>query len=187
MNAKHAISKKHFKSKKAIANYEDMISYIVEKIGIVEKEIKSLIESEPEFRQTFANILSIPGVGKVLGFHLITMTNGFTEHLDSKKLSSYLGIVPLPRQSGTSLRLRNSSSGIGHSKFRKVIYMASMSSILSNKELKKYYQRKVAEGKNKKLVLNNIANKIIKIIIAIIKSNKPYLPNFVSINPIFKK
>jgi transposase len=50
--------------------------------------------------------------------------------------------------------------------------MASMSSTIHNKELKNYYQRKVAEGKNKKLVINNISNKLIKIITAIIKSKK---------------
>ena len=187
VNAKHAISKKHFQFKKVISNYEEIISSINKTIKLIEKEIMSLIDSDPEFRQTFSNILSVPGVGKVLGFHLITMTNGFTEHLDSKKLSSYIGIVPIPHQSGTSMRLRNSSSGIGPSKFRKVIYMASMSSSLCNEKLKKYYHRKVDEGKNKKLVLNNIANKMIKIIIAIIKNKKAYMPNFVPINPVFKK
>jgi transposase len=187
MNAKHAVSKKHFKSEKVISNYDEIISSINKKIKTIEKEIMSLIEIDPEFRQTFANIQSIPGVGKVLGFNLITITNGFTEHIDHKKLASYLGIVPLPFQSGSSIRKRNSSSGMGPSKFRKVIYMASMSSTLCNKELKKYFERKVAEGKNKKLVINNISNKILKIIISIIKSKKPYINNFVPINPVFRK
>jgi transposase len=47
--------------------------------------------------------------------------------------------------------------------------VASISSTINNKKLKNYYQRKVEEGKNKKLVINNISNKLIKIITAIIK------------------
>lgn len=187
MNARKAISKKQIQSPKAISFYDEIITMMEEKIKTIDKEIISLIQKEPEVRQTFSNIVSIPGVGKILTFHLLVLTNGFTEHLDFKRLSSYLGIVPLPFQSGTSIRKRNSSSGIGPSKIRKVIYMASLSASLCNKELKNYFQRKVAEGKNKKLVINNISNKLIKIIIAIIKNQKPYLKNFVSINPVFKK
>ena len=62
-----------------------------------------------------------------------------------------------------------------------------MSALQHNNELKNYFLRKVAEGKNKRLVINNISNKLLKLIIAIIKSNKPYIEKFVSINPIFKK
>ena len=52
---------------------------------------------------------------------------------------------------------------------------------------KKYFLRKVAEGKSKRLVLNNIANKLLKLLVALIISKKPYNKNFVSINPIFLK
>lgn len=58
-----------------------------------------------------------------------------------------------------------------------------MASRKYDKNMEKYFLRKVAEGKNKKLVLNNIGNKLLKIIIALIKSNKPYIKNFVSIHP----
>ena len=187
INAKKAVEKKFHKSEKVISYYNELISKIDENIKSIDKEIISLIEKEPEYRQIFANVISIPGVGKILGFHLLAVTNGFSEHLDCKKLASYLGIVPLPFRSGSSIRKNNSSSGIGPSKLRQVIYMASMSAMQCNKELKNYFLRKVAEGKNKRLVINNISNKLLKLIIAIIKSNKPYIEKFVSINPIYKK
>jgi transposase len=101
INAKKAVIKKFYQSEKAISLYDDMILKIDENIKDIEKEIIALIEKYPEFRQTFSNVTSITGVGKVLAFHLITVTNGFTEHLDFKKLSSYLGIVPTPYQSGS--------------------------------------------------------------------------------------
>ena len=53
--------------------------------------------------------------------------------------------------------------------------------------LNKYFFRKVGEGKSKRLVLNNIANKLIKILIALIISKKPYIKNFLSINPMLLK
>jgi len=40
--------------------------------------------------------------------------------------------------------------------------------------MKIYFQRKVAEGKNKMLVLNNVRNKIIHRICACVRENKLY-------------
>jgi transposase len=93
-----------------------------------------------------------------------------------------LGIVPLPYESGKSVRRRTSSSGVGPSVLRKLLYLSSMTSRRYDEDMKKYFLRKVAEGKSKKLVLNNIANKLIKILVALITSKKPYIKNFLSIN-----
>ena len=47
--------------------------------------------------------------------------------------------------------------------------------------------RKTAEGKSGKLVLNNIGNKLLKLVVAIVKSKKPFNENFSSVNPVFLK
>ena len=94
-----------------------------------------------------------------------------------------MGIVPLAYESGKSIKRKSTSSGIGPGNLRKIIYLISMSVRNYDENMKKYFFRKVAEGKSKKLVLNNIGNKLLKIIIALIKSNKPYIKNFVSIHP----
>jgi transposase len=44
--------------------------------------------------------------------------------------------------------------------------MAALSAILCNKDLKIYYERKVAEGKNKMAVINAVRNKLIHRIFA---------------------
>ena len=41
-----------------------------------------------------------------------------------------------------------------------------------NAEFRKYYLRKVAEGKPKRLVLNNVANKLLKIVCALVKTER---------------
>ncbi|MCP5498591.1 MAG: IS110 family transposase [Leptospiraceae bacterium] len=163
--------------------YEEMILNCKNMISKIEDKIKTLIESEPELKQTMDNIKTIPGVGNIFTYYLLVTTNGFKEHLDYRKLASYMGIVPLQYESGKSIRRKTSSSGIGPGNLRRVIYLVSMASRKYDKNMEKYFLRKVAEGKNKKLVLNNIGNKLLKIIIALIKSNKPYIKNFVSIHP----
>ncbi|MBC8884296.1 hypothetical protein H9X57_15665 [Flavobacterium piscinae] len=50
----------------------------------------------------------------------------------------------------------------------------SISTIRADGELKEYYERKVAEGKNKMLVINNVRNKLIHRICACVKNDKLY-------------
>lgn len=52
--------------------------------------------------------------------------------------------------------------------------MCALSSISAKGELKDYFERKVAEGKNKMLVINNIRNKLIHRICACVRDNKTY-------------
>ena len=55
--------------------------------------------------------------------------------------------------------------------------MAAMRAVRLNCDLKIYYNRKVAEGKNKMSVLNAVRNKIIHIIYALIKNEINYKNN----------
>ena len=52
--------------------------------------------------------------------------------------------------------------------------MSAMSAIRYNKDLKKYYERKILEGKNKMATLNAVRNKLIHRMFAVIKNQKPY-------------
>ncbi|MBU4538681.1 MAG: IS110 family transposase, partial [Weeksellaceae bacterium] len=61
---------------------------------------------------------------------------------------------------------------------KSVLHLASMSVIQSENDLRVYYLRKVSEGKNKMLVLNNIRNKIIHRVFAVINSGRNYEKNY---------
>lgn len=61
-----------------------------------------------------------------------------------------------------------------HKKLKKQLHMCALSSVMHNPEMKAYFNRKVEEGKNKMLILNNIRNKLIHRICACVKENRPY-------------
>ena len=52
--------------------------------------------------------------------------------------------------------------------------MAAMSSITCNQDMKVYYERKVAEGKNKMLVINAVRNKLVTRIFTCVNQNRKY-------------
>jgi len=70
---------------------------------------------------------------------------------------------------------------------RRLLYLASMSVRTHHPDFNHYFLRKAAQGKPKKVILNNIANKLLKIMFAVIRSQTPYIPGYRSVNPIFLK
>ena len=66
---------------------------------------------------------------------------------------------------------------------RKLLHLAARSLVTHDRNFRKYYLRKLEEGKPKKVVLNNVANKLLKVLCAIIRDQTAYNGNYKSINP----
>ncbi|KAA6334040.1 hypothetical protein EZS27_017603, partial [termite gut metagenome] len=60
-------------------------------------------------------------------------------------------------------------------KLKSLLYMCALVAIRHDKELKTYYERKVAEGKSKMLVINNVRCKLLARIFAVINRNSPFI------------
>lgn len=184
-NALHALSRKKVSSELAQHAHQNMIEQITKAIKEIDKEIRRLIDSDPTFKQTLLLLLTVPGIGLQLAAHLLIHMQ---ETLDPRVLASFIGISPIQHESGSSVYSAPTSRHFGPPTLRKLLYLAACSVRTHKKPFQQYFFRKVAEGKHKKLVLNNIQNKLLKIACAVVRSQQPYLPNYVSVNPlVFQK
>lgn len=163
------------------------IEHIKEQIKRLDEEAKNIISQHPTLGPTHAMVMSIPGVGFLLAANLLLMTRGFTEDVNPRRLASRLGICPHPSKSGTCLDKKDRSRRYGNPRLRKLLHLAAMSLRTHNSNFKHYFLRKVEEGKPKMVVLNNIANKLLRIICAIVESKTPFIDNYKSVNPMFIK
>ena len=55
------------------------------------------------------------------------------------------------------------------------LHMASLSAVKLDADLKAYYERKVAEGKNKMSVLNAVKNKLLARVVAVVNKQQEYV------------
>ena len=67
---------------------------------------------------------------------------------------------------------------------RKLLHLAARSVATHHPEFRKYYLRKIEEGKSKSLALNNIANKLIKISFALVRDRQCYIKGYRSVSPL---
>lgn len=184
-NALIAVHRKKVSSELAQQVHQDMIEQINKHIKAIDREIRHLIDEDPNFKQTFLLLMSVPGIGLQLAAHLLIHMQ---ETLDPKVLAAFIGICPIKHQSGASVYSAPTSRHYGPPVLRKLLYLGACSVRTHKKQFQQYFFRKVAEGKHKKVVLNNIENKILKIACAVVRSQQPYIPNYVSVNPlVFQK
>lgn len=186
-NALKALQKKIITSVTAMEAYEQSIERLEENIKRIDKEIKRLEKDDDSFRTMIKRLTSAPGIGILLAANLLVTTQGFTRTRNYKEIASFAGISPMEHTSGTSVYRKARSRQYGPERLRKLLYLASLSVSTHNPEFRKYYLRKVAEGKSKRLVLNNVANKLLKIACAMVKTESDYIPKYQSVNPILLK
>jgi transposase len=156
-----------------------LVKDIEAQIRIIEQDIERIISEDPKLKQQQVLIKSVPGVGKVLSWTLLSKTEGFTSITDPRKMACYSGVVPFDFQSGTSVKRRPGVSTLADKVIKTNLHMAAMSAIRLDNDLRKYYLRKVAEGKNKMSVLNAVRNKIIHRVFAVIKNQTFYQKDLV--------
>jgi transposase len=158
----------------------EVVTLLDKKIKDAEKQIQTLLNSDNELQRLYKLINSVVGVGMQTAVYLLIHTWGFTSFSTSRQLACYCGVAPFSKQSGTSIRGKTKVSHIANKKLKTLLHMCALNAIKYDPVLKSYYQRKIAEGKHKMNVLNNVRNKLIHRIIAIVNTGEMYNKEYAS-------
>ena len=150
------------------------LTVIDSQVTEIEKQIELIIKADQQMAQQAKLIRSVPGAGKILCWMMLAKTEGFTTITEPRKMACYSGVVPFDNQSGTSLRGKQRVSSYADKAIKAVLHLAAMSAIRLKNDLREYYLRKIAEGKNKMSALNAVRNKIVHRIFAVIKKQISY-------------
>ncbi|WP_020606938.1 IS110 family transposase [Spirosoma spitsbergense] len=138
-----------------------------------DKAIFELTQADPELKRLFERVTSIIGISQTTAAEIIVTTNEFKSITDPKKFACYAGVVPFERSSGQR-KGKPQVSHMANKKVKSLLHLGAMSAIQHCTQLKAYYQRKVKEGKNKMLVLNNVRNKLVLRIFACVREDRNY-------------
>jgi transposase len=183
MNTLKALERKQVRTPLAEALHKDVIERLKKNMLEIEKEIERLIDQDPANKQLVGLMMSIPGVGFLLATHLLIAFESSPEPYNPKKMAAFIGICPYKHSSGTSINRTPSSRHYGLPGLRRLLFLAAMSVRTHNDYFRNYFMRKVLDGKARKLVINNIENKLLKIICAVARTGTPYIPGYRSVHP----
>ena len=132
----------------------------------IELKLKALVEQQESWCEKKKIMLSMPGVGPVVSHTLLGHLPelGMLGH---KQIAALTGVAPYNRDSGRlrgKRRIRGGRSGV-----RTVLWMAVMSAVQHNPEIRRFYERLLEKGKHKKVALTACIHKMITILNAMIR------------------
>ena len=165
-------------SAQLLRNQQASIRALKKDLQTVEEQLTKLLTSDPELDLLMKQITSVPGIGPVTAREIILATEGFTQFSphQAKAFARYAGVVPLPHESGKMIRRRKTSKQ-ANKNIRSILTMCARSLTRSQTDLGFYYQRKIKEGKPSTLVINNMKNKLILRIFAVVRNQVMYQNN----------
>ena len=124
----------------------------------IDQKLLKIIELSLEYKTKHDIIKSIPGVGNVVAFNLLSEMPELG-YITNKQAASLVGVAPFNRESG-SYKGKRTMRG-GRAQIRTAMYMAMMFAIQCNPKFKTLYHRLVSSGKPKKVVLIACIRKLV--------------------------
>ena len=140
----------------------------------IDKQMKTLIDKDSSLKELYTLITSVVGIGVQTAINLLVYTDGFSLFDDARKLACYAGVAPFEHSSGSSVRGRTKVSKLANMKLKSVLQMAALSAVKYDKQLKEYYEKKIAKGKSKLSILNAVKNKLIHRVMSVVQRKKKY-------------
>lgn len=178
--------KRPFKSETAQRVKQQMMDEFDRKIATVEKKMSDLIDCDKDLSKTSAIAQSIPGIGPVTATELIIKTDNFKRVSTAKKCATLAGIAPFPNSTGKSDKGAHVST-MGDRQLKSLLFMCARSAMVHFEKMRVYKMKKFdVEHKHIFLVLNNIANRLLKILFALIKKGEMYDPLYLPRDPRLK-
>ena len=156
---------------------EDAIAFLESELAKLQKMIDDHIDSNPDLKEMRRLLETIPGVGPRVSAH-VTSLFAAKKFKRAEHLSCYLGLAPVIKESGTSVRGKPQMSKAGPGHLRKLLYMPAVVATRFNPHIKAMYERLLARGKPKMSALGAAMRKLAHLCFGVVSSGKPYDGNF---------
>jgi transposase len=160
------------------------IERINKEIKDIENRMKELIQTDDSINETYELVSSVKGIALINTVAIIVATQNFTRFENSRQFACYSGLAPFGKQSGSCLKTAPHVSNLADKKIKVLLTQAAKCAVRHDMNLRHYYERKRAEGKNDWVVINNVRNKLIHRIFAIVRNKQLYQMDY--LNPLDK-
>jgi len=159
----------------------DSIEFLVKQLKQLQADIDQHIDRHPGLKDDLALLQSIPAVGPQVGSNMLSVLHCH-DFGSAEQLAAYLGLVPVERQSGSSVLGRARLSKAGPARIRAVLYMAAVVATRCNPHVKAVYERLLERGKSKMSALGAAMRKLVHLCFGVLKTRQPYQANYAKID-----
>lgn len=144
----------------ALERLQQISQTLADQIQSLEEALLRLLEQR--FGPEMTLLRSIPGIGRKTAGMLLVFAGGFTPLDNYRQLITKADLSPREYTSGTIIRGKVRITKMGGDLIRSKLYVCSFSAKKANTACKALYDRLIAKGKNGKVALIAVCNKLLK-------------------------
>ena len=160
-----------------LTSLRESLTFLEQALTKLQQEIDDHLDGHPQLNADVALLTSIPAVGPKVAHQLLALLRAHAFQ-SAELLAAYLGLVPIERQSGTSVHARARLSKAGPARVRATLYMAAVVGIRYNPHLKALYERLLARGKAKMAALGAAMRKLVHLCFGVFKTRQSYQADY---------
>lgn len=161
------------------ASIRQSIGFLEKQLAKLQQDIGGHINRHSNLKEDRGVLTSIPAVGPQVGNQLLSVMHNH-RFQSAGQLAAYLGLVPVERQSGSSVQGRPRLSKAGPARVLAVLYMAAIVATKHNPHVKALCLRLQDRGKTKMSALGAAMRKLVHLCFGVLKTREPYQANYAS-------
>jgi len=151
----------------------------LEEIEFFDNQIDRLEDAmENILNEIGSPILSIPGIGTVLGAMIVSEIGNIERFSNPNKLLAFAGLEPSVYQSGKFNPSSGSMVKRGSPYLRWALMQAARLAPLYSQTFSEYLSKKQSEGKHFNVASSHVAKKLVRVIFSLTKSNTSFIDLF---------
>lgn len=154
------------------------LDWLKQALRELDAELAQTLRASPLWRAQENLLRSVPGVGPVLAQTLLADLPELGQ-LNRQEMAALVGVAPFNDESATRHGPRRIWGG--RASVRAALYMAALSGIRFNPVLKHFYDRLRRAGKPFKVALTATMRKLLTILNAMLKQQRPWCPPLVQV------
>ena len=153
------------------ADIEEHLEQIEQRLKSLNQQIQTLTQQQSDWKQKDSILQSVTGIGKVTSALCLAELPELGT-LSEKQIARLVGVAPINHDSGKHQGKRMIQGG--RTSVRCGLYMATLVATRHNPVIRNFYERLLDKGKLKKVALVACMRKLLVILNAMLRDNKPW-------------
>ena len=156
---------------------EIQIRHLVSQIELLEEQLSEIDKRIEEFSaKSNSTILSIPGISHFSGTSIIAELGDICNYKKSSQIIKFAGVAPYHYESSQYTAQHTAITKKGSKYLRKTLYQIILPVISNNEVFRRYYNKKLSEGKGHRCAQGHCIRKLLRVIYHLLSTGQRFNP-----------
>jgi transposase len=158
---------------------DEHVQFLDGQITKTKEAIKEHVDQHPKLRANRDLLVSIKAIGQSTAALLLAEIPDIQQFAQARQVAAFIGLTPLNRSSGSSVRGKARLSKIGSARIRKALYMPALVAIKYNPVVRELAGRLANNGKAPMVIIGAVMRKLVHLAYGVLKTGRPFDPQHV--------